>query len=421
MPDQTDSPQFGVDGCTCIPFTRQTDPPRYLNRPTDTVDMISGWERGGDCPHHAPAAGVAPADDQHSCSNCEGVDPGTCLMNAGRESAADQAARRDRYAAAMARRDGDTWPTEYLGDEHDYRRRADAVMAVADAEQAELRRERDLAVAHDRQPYPTAWAYEQACDALRRKTEAIERVRALHARVLRMEALVCAHCGHAWPCDTMRTLGGAPPAAAPAVDRAADVSAKSVTRAIFALKSPPPPGSQHYRSGWDDGLEAAIDAARDVLSVVPGPASTRAETLRAAADELLALHDSLITDPDVTGKYLSGIERATTELRRLADEAQSAECPNLYAQEGVTTPGCDCGHHGMGMRWHRQECSWMAGLLATAREVLAKDDLAHETQPETDTEAAAPDMGDDHSCAESGCDGEPTAEQRSGAAPATEA
>ena len=47
--------------------------------------------------------------------------------------------RRDRYAAAMAKRDGDTWPTEYEGDEADYRRRADAVIAVADAEQADLR------------------------------------------------------------------------------------------------------------------------------------------------------------------------------------------------------------------------------------------------------------------------------------------
>jgi hypothetical protein len=51
-------------------------------------------------------------------------------------------------------------------------------------------------------------------------------------------------------------------------DRAAEV-AKHVTRAIFALKSPVPPGSEHYRSGWDDGLEAAMDAARDaVLSVL---------------------------------------------------------------------------------------------------------------------------------------------------------
>lgn len=45
------------------------------------------------------------------------------------------------------------------------------------AELAEAQRERDLAVAHDRQPYPTAWAYEQACKALRRKTDALEQVR----------------------------------------------------------------------------------------------------------------------------------------------------------------------------------------------------------------------------------------------------
>ena len=54
----TDQPQFGSPDCTCIPFTRQEGQPRYLNRPTDTLDMISGWERRSDCPHHAPA----PAD-----------------------------------------------------------------------------------------------------------------------------------------------------------------------------------------------------------------------------------------------------------------------------------------------------------------------------------------------------------------------
>ncbi len=42
--------------------------------------------------------------------------------------------RRDRYAAAMAKRDGHEWPTEFEDDEHDYRRRADAVIAVADGE-----------------------------------------------------------------------------------------------------------------------------------------------------------------------------------------------------------------------------------------------------------------------------------------------
>jgi hypothetical protein len=33
------------------------------------------------------------------------------------------------------------------------------------AEVDRLREERDAAIAHDRQPYPTAWAYEQACRA----------------------------------------------------------------------------------------------------------------------------------------------------------------------------------------------------------------------------------------------------------------
>jgi hypothetical protein len=41
--------------------------------------------------------------------------------------------------------------------------------------------------------------------------------------------------------------------------------AKDVTRAVFALKTPPPDGSAHYQSGWDDALEAAMDAARSAL------------------------------------------------------------------------------------------------------------------------------------------------------------
>ncbi|WP_297551499.1 hypothetical protein [Amycolatopsis sp.] len=39
---------------------------------------------------------------------------------------------------------------------------------------ADARRERDLAVAHDRQPYPTAWAYEQACRSLNERDASID-------------------------------------------------------------------------------------------------------------------------------------------------------------------------------------------------------------------------------------------------------
>lgn len=44
-----------------------------------------------------------------------------------------------------------------------------------------------------------------------------------------------------------------------------DDSLTPVTRAIFALNNPAPSGSEHYRAGWGDALDAAIDAARDAL------------------------------------------------------------------------------------------------------------------------------------------------------------
>ena len=36
-------------------------------------------------------------------------------------------------------------------------------------ELAQAKKDRDLALAHDTQPYPTAYAYEQACRALKRR------------------------------------------------------------------------------------------------------------------------------------------------------------------------------------------------------------------------------------------------------------
>ncbi|GAI15862.1 unnamed protein product, partial [marine sediment metagenome] len=59
-PPADDAP-FGLDGCTCIPWTRQGGVARYYG-PTDTVDMIGGWKRRSDCPHHVPTPPV-PDDD----------------------------------------------------------------------------------------------------------------------------------------------------------------------------------------------------------------------------------------------------------------------------------------------------------------------------------------------------------------------
>ncbi|KUN03174.1 hypothetical protein AQI95_24775 [Streptomyces yokosukanensis] len=59
-----------------------------------------------------------------------------------------------------------------------------AVLAALGPLVARLRLDRDLAIAHDRQPYPTAWAYEQACKALRKHQGRAEQLAAVLREVL---------------------------------------------------------------------------------------------------------------------------------------------------------------------------------------------------------------------------------------------
>jgi hypothetical protein len=106
------------------------------------------------CPgHDARTAPDNPAVERPS----EPKEPGTTASADG---------LREQYAAAIAADDGHPWDTLCPETRGSYLDNADAVLAVRDRRMEQLRRERDLAVAHDRQPYPTAWAYEQACKAL---------------------------------------------------------------------------------------------------------------------------------------------------------------------------------------------------------------------------------------------------------------
>jgi hypothetical protein len=63
--------------------------------------------------------------------------------------------------------------------------RVDVLLAARDEELDRLRAERDQAIAHDRQPYPTAWAYEQACAALEKHRE---RADTAEAEITRLRA-----------------------------------------------------------------------------------------------------------------------------------------------------------------------------------------------------------------------------------------
>ncbi|WP_435643830.1 hypothetical protein ACR9VJ_26245 [Streptomyces sp. H49] len=124
-----------------------------------------------------------------------------------------------------------------------------------------------------------------------------------------LDALDFSYCqglGYAEPAELLAAYDRERAAVvSPPPSRAAEEVAKHVTRSIFALKTPSPDGSTHYQSGWDDGLEAAMDAARDAVLAVLGEQADRAAVLR----ELIAKAEEW--DGHIT----------VQELRRLAVEA----------------------------------------------------------------------------------------------------
>ncbi|WP_329472677.1 hypothetical protein OIE75_41060 (plasmid) [Streptomyces sp. NBC_01723] len=192
MTDQTTEPHFGSPDCTCIPYTRKYGTPRYCG-PNETVDDISGWERGTDCPHHAPAAPLPPAD---------------------------QTALRDRITTAISKWHRD--PEQPL-----YEQGADAVLAelaslavnagralqdekrhyeIACREntrlRAELESERDASrrlLAQRQEMAEERYAWQQRGD---RAEAEVKRLRADRAAVLESEAaLILKHCPDHGPQD----------------------------------------------------------------------------------------------------------------------------------------------------------------------------------------------------------------------------
>lgn len=126
-------------------------------------------------------------------------------------------------------------------------------------------------------------------------------------------------------------------------------------------------------------------------------AEHRATVLNEAADHLAS--QAANASPSARDVILADV----AELRRLAVEARDGQTTqteaqrsdvgtefvqqidnpdeaalNLWeadlAQSGVDTPGCDCGHDGMGVRWHDTACAWKVGLVAEVRQLLAKPD-----------------------------------------------
>lgn len=64
---------------------------------------------------------------------------------------------------------------------------------------------------------------------------------------------------------------------------------------------------------------------------------------------------------EVAGKLPSPLEVGMHTVASALAETESGYDPARHATEGIDTPGCDCGHDGMGAGWH-VSCAWVAGL-----------------------------------------------------------
>ncbi len=129
-----------------------------------------------------------------------------------------------------------------------------------------------------------------------------------------------------------------------------------------------------------------LEHARHV-AVVGALLADRSAVLRGEAARIRAHCPDHLDSDSASGAWMvCHCDVADDIERRLADEAQQAsprctcadagpefapaghyaDCPVAaeaqHAQSGVDTPGCDCGHEGMGAKWHAKACVWRAGL-----------------------------------------------------------
>lgn len=273
------------------------------------------------------------------------------------------AERRDQYAAAMARRDGHPeWPPQYEDDERDYWRRADAAMAVADAEQAaEIAHLRGLLASEskrandaiDREEIAEQAAEEAPADLTpyRRLLARLEADRAGHLRAAgqatdgRLRDVGSSYAAALHHAATLAVVEfeGAEAAREYAAentklhqgqddDRVASAPAATdlrerVARAIADV-------FDRWRDGLDD--QRPEDAIRDaVLAVFTAPADRAAEW-RTAADMIDAEYPGPETSPLLFWDQSAGVVyedgRITTWISRAIDLAQSAPAGQLILQ-----------------------------------------------------------------------------------------
>jgi hypothetical protein len=143
----------------------------------------------------------------------------------------------------------------------------------------------------------------------------------------------------------------------------------------------------HLTSDQYDQLCDELDRARAELQrhaehesadAAAGSYAGRAEAAEAATNRIRALADRWAkAGPPPLGtpiarwwdKRLVELNTALAEPAPATRLRASTPAPLTPAEEtrlaldGIDTPDCDCGHDGMGVSWHSDDCPWRRGIV----------------------------------------------------------
>lgn len=195
-----------------------------------------------------------------------------------------------------------------------------------------------------------------------------------------------------------------------------------------------------------EGVNRAVSELRRLADEQHAPTTADPIPLRWGLDDIEHGDDDTVTvllsGPDGRPYWLElDPERANVLREALAETDEhptTPDCPTpeshnwgcgcptdqlpLHAQSGIDTPGCDCGHDGMGPKWHARACAWLDTMTVPHPDAVA-DEPAGPAAPAKEAEGRCP------ACGHTVCDGDGPCGARSGndfcictgAAPAKEA
>jgi hypothetical protein len=269
-------------------------------------------------------------------------------------SAPADADLRDRIRRACAEADGFRFACL---ESHDYQKHADAILALfpPSAYRRLLARLEADRASHLR-------AAGQATEEVLRIDGAVSASTLRHATAMAVHAFEGPDAAEAYMQRTEGGEAGQDPAVLPApADQAADGAFRVGTNVRAELRRMADEAQQA-----EPECSASISGICLSLFEADVPCDTSAGECVHGGKSGDEQADRVLDERVAAAKEQSSFERSdvgTEFVQQIdnLDEQALAKVEAELVESGVETPGCDCGHDGMGVRWHDTACMWRSG------------------------------------------------------------